>query len=95
MQTAHVPETFRMDDDYGRSRVFAQWLNTEEEIDCAIASCPVDCIHWVQKEQLPVRTRRTKSIDKVSVVIMQKRTRTPERHGSLRRRLRVPSVPRA
>ena len=48
-----APATFRMDDDYGRSRVFAQWLNTEEEIDCAIASCSVDCIHWVQKEQLP------------------------------------------
>ena len=66
-----APATFRMDDDYGRSRVFAQWLNTEEEIDCAIASCPVDCIHWVQKEQLPYLEHVVKFFDKVSVGIMQ------------------------
>jgi ferredoxin len=66
-----APATFRMDDDYGRSRVFAQWLNTEEDIDCAIASCPVDCIHWVQKEQLPYLEHVTRFVDKVSVGIMQ------------------------
>jgi len=66
-----APATFRMDDDYGRSRVYAQWLNTEEDIDCAVASCPVDCIHWVQKDQLPYLEHVTRFVEKVSVGIMQ------------------------
>jgi hypothetical protein len=27
-----------MNEDYGRSRVFAQWLNTEDDIQCAIGA---------------------------------------------------------
>lgn len=38
--------TFRMEEEYGRARVFAQWADTEEDIQTAIDSCPVDCIHW-------------------------------------------------
>lgn len=33
-----APATFRMNEDYGRSRVFAQWLNTEDDIQCAIGA---------------------------------------------------------
>ena len=66
-----APATFRMDDDYGRSRVYAQWLNTEEDIDAAIYTCPVDCIHWVEKEQLPYLEHVTRFVEKVSVGIMQ------------------------
>ena len=44
--------TFRNDEDTGRARVFGQWLSTEDEIQEAIDMCPVDCIHWVPKEQL-------------------------------------------
>ena len=66
-----APATFRMEDEHGRSRVYAQWLNSEEDIDCAIASCPVDCIHWVEKEQLPYLEHVTRFVDKVSVGIMQ------------------------
>lgn len=47
-----APATFRMESDYGRSRVFAQWANTEDDIDAAIQSCPVDCIHWTTQSQL-------------------------------------------
>eukprot|EP00798_Chlamydomonas_sp_ICE-L_P015983 gene15983-22116_t len=39
--------------EHGRSRVFAQWLDNEENIQASIDSCPVDCIHWVDKEELP------------------------------------------
>ena len=46
--------TFRVDEEHGRARVFGQWLSDEEEIQTAIDVCPVDCIHWVTKEQLPV-----------------------------------------
>ncbi|KAG7671360.1 hypothetical protein Ndes2526B_g02141 [Nannochloris sp. 'desiccata'] len=48
-----APATFRMEEDYGRSRVFAQWLDQEDDIQAAMESCPVSCIHWVEKEDLP------------------------------------------
>lgn len=32
-----APATFRMEDEYGRSRVFAQWSNTEDDIEAAIS----------------------------------------------------------
>lgn len=48
-----APATFRMEDEHGRSRVFGQWLNNEEDIQTAIDSCPVDCIHWVDRSELP------------------------------------------
>eukprot|EP01025_Chloroclados_australasicus_P004085 TRINITY_DN10988_c0_g1_i1.p1 TRINITY_DN10988_c0_g1~~TRINITY_DN10988_c0_g1_i1.p1 ORF type:complete len:359 (-),score=41.76 TRINITY_DN10988_c0_g1_i1:208-1284(-) len=48
-----APATFRVEASYGRSRVFAQWINEEDDIQCAIDSCPVDCIHWVNREELP------------------------------------------
>lgn len=45
--------TFRLEKDHGRARVFAQWVNTEDKIQEAIDTCPVNCIHWVDKDQLP------------------------------------------
>lgn len=48
-----APATFRMNHEYGRARVFAQWMNTEDDLDTAILSCPVDCIHWVERSELP------------------------------------------
>ena len=69
-----APATFRMNDDYGRSRVFAQWLNKEEDLNVAIESCPVDCIHWVQRDDLPYLEHVTVNYEKVSVGIMQSQT---------------------
>lgn len=48
-----APATFRMEADHGRSRVFAQWIEDEDTVQTAIDSCPVDCIHWVEREELP------------------------------------------
>lgn len=48
-----APATFRIDPDYGRSRVFAQWVDTEDNLEDAIAACPVSCIHWVSRQGLP------------------------------------------
>ena len=47
-----APGVFRMEDKDGRARVYGQWLNTEDEIEEAMDTCPVECIHWVSKEQL-------------------------------------------
>lgn len=47
-----APRTFCIDAEAGRARVFAQWGNSEEYLDYAIASCPVDCISWVERGDL-------------------------------------------
>ena len=47
-----APGVFRMEDKDGRARVYGQWLNTEDEIEEAMDTCPVECIHWVSREQL-------------------------------------------
>ncbi|MFY7800807.1 MAG: ferredoxin [Dolichospermum sp.] len=50
---AHVARnTFFIEDDYGRSRVIRQDADTEEIIQEAIDTCPVDCIHWVDYTEL-------------------------------------------
>jgi ferredoxin len=50
---AHVARnTFFIEEDYGRSRVIRQDGDTEELIQEAIETCPVDCIHWVDYTEL-------------------------------------------
>ena len=44
---AHVARnTFYIEPDYGRSRVIRQDADPEPVIQEAIDTCPVDCIHW-------------------------------------------------
>lgn len=50
---AHVASnTFYIEPDHGRSRVFNQDGDTEELIDEAIDTCPVNCIHWLDYTKL-------------------------------------------
>jgi len=50
---AHVARnTFYIEADYGRSRVIRQDGDSEEVIQEAIDTCPVDCIHWVNYAEL-------------------------------------------
>ena len=44
--------TFIVDEDYGRSRAIRQDGDNMEILQEAIDTCPVDCIHWVQFEEL-------------------------------------------
>ena len=44
--------TFYMEPEYGRSRVFNQDGDTEELIEEAIDTCPVNCIHWLDYTEL-------------------------------------------
>jgi len=44
--------TFYIEPDYGRSRVYRQDGDTEALIQEAIDTCPVDCIHWVDYTEL-------------------------------------------
>lgn len=50
---AHVARnTFYIEPDYGRSRVIRQDGDSEDMIQEAIDTCPVDCIHWVDYTEL-------------------------------------------
>ena len=50
---AHVAtNTFVIEQYLGRSRVIRQDGDSKELIQEAIATCPVNCIHWVPFEQL-------------------------------------------
>lgn len=50
---AHVARnTFYIEPDYGRSRVMRQDGDSEEVIQEAIDTCPVDCIHWLDYSSL-------------------------------------------
>jgi ferredoxin len=56
---AHVAcNTFVVEPSLGRSRVIRQDGDSPERIQEAIETCPVDCIHWVEPEQLPDLRRR-------------------------------------
>lgn len=50
---AHVASnTFYIEPEHGRSRVFNQDGDTEELIEEAIDTCPVNCIHWLDYTEL-------------------------------------------
>ena len=50
---AHVAtNTFIVDEEYGRSRAIRQDGDKFETLQEAIDTCPVDCIHWVEFENL-------------------------------------------
>lgn len=50
---AHVARnTFYIEEDYGRSRVARQDGDSEDVIQEAIDTCPVDCIHWLDYTEL-------------------------------------------
>lgn len=45
-------QTFMMEPEYGRARVFMQGGNSDALVREAISTCPVDCIHYVPWEEL-------------------------------------------
>ncbi|KAM1058628.1 hypothetical protein ACFX2I_023343 [Malus domestica] len=50
----HASSTFMFDDALGCARVKVQYGDDEQKIEVSVDSCPVNCIHWVEKEELPV-----------------------------------------
>lgn len=53
---AHVARnTFYIEPEYGRSRVVRQDGDSEEVIQEAIDTCPVDCIHWLDYTEVKNR----------------------------------------
>ncbi|GKA46335.1 chaperone protein DnaJ C76, chloroplastic-like protein [Tanacetum coccineum] len=46
--------TFVMDETVGCARVNVQFGDDDTSIEVAVESCPMDCIHWVEREELAV-----------------------------------------
>ncbi|PWA85520.1 dnaJ domain-containing protein [Artemisia annua] len=46
--------TFIMDETVGCARVNVQFGDDDTSIEVAVESCPMDCIHWVEREELAV-----------------------------------------
>ncbi|MBD0267623.1 MAG: ferredoxin [Cyanobacteria bacterium Co-bin8] len=82
---AHIARnTFYMEPEHGRSRVYNQDGDPEEVIQEAIDTCPVDCIHWLDYTELKnlEEERRFQIIpvagfpvDKAMIVARQRRAR--------------------
>jgi len=68
----HAPATFRIEPDHGRSRVYAQWLEDEAQLQSAVDSCPVSCIHWVERADLPALEHVMQNVltERVNVGVM-------------------------
>lgn len=50
----HASNTFVMDEATGCARVKVQYGDSDQNIEVSVDSCPVNCIHWVDREELPV-----------------------------------------
>ncbi|MBE9041170.1 ferredoxin [Oscillatoriales cyanobacterium LEGE 11467] len=58
---AHVARnTFYIEAEHGRARVFDQDGNPEDTIQEAIDTCPVNCIHWVDYTELKILEKERK-----------------------------------
>ncbi|RWR85175.1 DNAJ heat shock N-terminal domain-containing protein [Cinnamomum micranthum f. kanehirae] len=50
----HASKTFMMDESLGCARVRVQFGDDVKQIEVSVDSCPVNCIHWVEAEELPL-----------------------------------------
>lgn len=50
----NASNTFTMDETLGRARVKVQYGDNDQKIQVSVESCPVNCIYWVEKEELEV-----------------------------------------
>ena len=45
-------DSHAQEEEYGRARVMGQWADDADAISEAIDLCPVDCIHYIRRDQL-------------------------------------------
>eukprot|EP00250_Pteridium_aquilinum_P017053 c23430_g2_i2 orf=229-1281(-) len=50
----HASKTFSMDEGGGCARVTSQWGDSDSQIKVALEACPVNCIHFVDRGDLPI-----------------------------------------
>ncbi|GAV61047.1 DnaJ domain-containing protein/Fer4_15 domain-containing protein [Cephalotus follicularis] len=64
-----APDVFRIEEDFGRARVYSQCGNPDL-VQQAIDSCPVDCIHWTSAAQLSLLEDEMRRVERVNVALM-------------------------
>jgi ferredoxin len=89
---AHVARnTFYIEPDYGRSRVYRQDGDSEDIIQEAIDTCPVDCIHWLDYTELKRLEADRKHqvipvagfpVDKATAILQMRRARLKAQRAS-------------
>lgn len=89
---AHVARnTFYIEPDYGRSRVYRQDGDSEDIIQEAIDTCPVDCIHWVDYTELKQLEAERKHqvipiagfpVDKATAILQMRRAKLKARRSN-------------
>eukprot|EP00879_Flechtneria_rotunda_P006831 GHRR01007176.1.p1 GENE.GHRR01007176.1~~GHRR01007176.1.p1 ORF type:complete len:277 (+),score=102.75 GHRR01007176.1:433-1263(+) len=64
---------------YGRARVVpgANMVELQDEVEVAILTCPVDCIHWVTSPQLSLLETALAGMGRVDAFIMLRNHRSP------------------
>jgi ferredoxin len=79
--------TFFLEESYGRARVVRQDGDTEPLIQEAIDTCPVDCIHWVNYNELSAleEARKDQVIQNLGVSLAADRS-AKARHKSKRKK---------
>ncbi|KAL3699856.1 hypothetical protein R1sor_017878 [Riccia sorocarpa] len=67
---AHTaPESFEIEEEYGRARVFSQ-SGDPVLVERAIQTCPVDCIYWISAQQLTLLEDEMRRVERVNVGLM-------------------------
>jgi ferredoxin len=71
----YAPNTFEMVEDFnaGRARCTTQWGDDLETTQIAIELCPVDCIYWVNRSQLPLLEYAMRGCKREDIAIMARR----------------------
>ncbi|XP_068667292.1 chaperone protein dnaJ C76, chloroplastic-like [Aristolochia californica] len=64
-----APDVFRIEEDFGRARVYCQSGNPDL-VQQAVESCPVDCIHWISAAQLSLLDDEMRRVERVNVGLM-------------------------
>lgn len=64
-----APKVFKIEEDFGRARVYSQ-CGINELVQQAIESCPVDCIHQTSAQQLSLLEDEMRRVERVNVAMM-------------------------
>lgn len=63
-------KTFAIEEDYGRARAMAQGVDSDEKLQEAIDTCPVNCIHWVTAPQLSLLENEMRKMERTSAWLL-------------------------
>ena len=70
---SQAPNTFVVEPLHGRARVDAQWADTDDDIEEAIAVCPVDAIHRVWRAELALLEFTMTACTREDIAIVRRR----------------------